>query len=254
MLAALPNRIPSDGVSHRGNELHPGDPRQKLIVALDVSSAAAAQKIVAAVGDSAFTYKVGMQLYTAEGPQIVRDLVTSGRRVFLDLKYHDIPNTVGAAVSEAAKLGVSMLTVHASGGDKMLAVAVEAAKARPNLMVLAVTVLTSLGGSDLEKMGVRGSVEDTVVRLATTALANGCQGVVASAREASGLRAKLGDKFAIVTPGVRPAGSHVADQVRVVTPAEAIASGASYIVVGRPITGAADPGAEARAILTQIGS
>jgi len=254
MPAALPNRIPSDGVSHRGDELHPGDPRHKLIVALDVSSAAAAQKIVAAVGDSAFIYKVGMQLYTAEGPQIIRDLVTSGRRVFLDLKYHDIPNTVGAAVAEAAKLGVCMLTVHGSGSSTMLAAAVEAAKSRPNLMVLAVTVLTSLSGGDLEKIGVRGSVEETVVRLATIALANGCQGVVASAREASTLRAELGDKFAIVTPGVRPAGTHIGDQVRVVTPAEAVASGASYIVVGRPITEAADPAAEARAILSQIGS
>ena len=241
-------------MSYRGDELHPGDPRQRLIVALDVSSAAAAQKIVAAVGDSAFTYKVGLQLYTAEGPQVVRDLVASGRRVFLDLKYHDIPNTVGAAVSEAVKLGVSMLTVHASGSGKMMAAAVEAAKGRLNLMVLAVTVLTSLNGSDLEKIGLRGSVEDTVVRLAGIALSNGCQGVVASAREASTLRAELGDKFAIVTPGVRPAGTHVGDQVRVVTPAEAIASGASYIVVGRPITEAADPAAEARAILSQISS
>src|SRR5438128_12687204 len=115
------------------------DPRQRLIVALDVPSAAAAQKIVAAVGDSALTYKVGMQLYTAEGPRVVRDLVASGRRVFLDLKYHDIPNTVGAAVSEAEKLGVSMLTVHSSGSGKMLRAAVEAAKARPDLIVLAVT-------------------------------------------------------------------------------------------------------------------
>src|SRR6202050_1883408 len=110
------------------------DPRQRLIVALDVSTAAAAQKIVAAVGDSALTYKVGLQLYTAEGPQVVRDLVASGRRVFLDLKYHDIPNTVGAAVSEAAKLGLSMLTVHASGGNKMLRAAAEAAKVRPELI------------------------------------------------------------------------------------------------------------------------
>lgn len=241
-------------MSYRGDELHPGDPRQRLIVALDVSSAAAAQKIVAAVGDSAFTYKVGLQLYTAEGPQVVRDLVASGRRVFLDLKYHDIPNTVGAAVSEAVKLGVSMLTVHASGSGKMMAAAVEAAKGRLNLMVLAVTVLTSLNGSDLENIGLRGSVEDAVVRLAGIALSNGCQGVVASAREASTLRAELGDKFAIVTPGVRPAGTHIGDQVRVVTPAEAIASGASYIVVGRPITEAADPAAEARAILSQISS
>ncbi|MFZ0734745.1 MAG: orotidine-5'-phosphate decarboxylase [Candidatus Sulfotelmatobacter sp.] len=247
MSAALPNRIPNDSLSYRIV-----DPRQRLIVALDVSSASAARKIVAAVGDSALTYKVGMQLYTAEGPQVVRDLVSSGRRVFLDLKYHDIPNTVGAAVTDAANLGVSMLTVHAAGGGKMLRAAVDAAKARPELMVLAVTVLTSMDGNDLEKIGVRGTVEDTVVRLATIALANGCQGVVASAREASRLRADLGDGFAIVTPGVRPAGSAVGDQVRVVTPAEAIASGASYIVVGRPITEAADPAAEARAILGQI--
>lgn len=246
MPATVP-RIPAGGVSYRHL-----DPRQRLIVALDVSTAAAAQKIVAAVGDSALTYKVGMQLYTAEGPHVVRDLVASGRRVFLDLKYHDIPNTVGAAVAEAAKLGVSMLTVHSSGNGKMLRAAVDAAKARPELMVLAVTVLTSMDGNDLEKIGVRGTVEDTVVRLATIALANGCQGVVASAREASALRAELGDAFAIVTPGVRPAGTSVGDQVRVVTPAEAVASGASHIVVGRPITEATDPAAEARAILGQI--
>jgi orotidine-5'-phosphate decarboxylase len=249
MLAALPNRIPGNSLGY-----YVDDPRQRLIVALDVSTAAAAQKIVAAVGDSALTYKVGMQLYTAEGPQVVRDLLASGRRVFLDLKYHDIPNTVGAAVAEAAKLGVSMLTVHGSGSRKMLKAAVEAAQSRPGLMVLAVTVLTSMDGDDLETIGIRGSVEDAVVRLATIALANGCQGVVASAREASTLRAELGNKFAIVTPGVRPAGTHAGDQVRVVTPAEAMASGASYIVVGRPITEAADPAAEARAILSQIGS
>jgi len=249
--------VPHGGVSHRGDDLRDGvskqDPRQRLIVALDMSTAAAAQKIVAAVGDSALTYKVGMQLYTAEGPQVVRDLVASGRRVFLDLKYHDIPNTVGAAVSEAAKLGVTMLTVHASGGNKMLRAAVEAAKTRPDLVVLAVTVLTSMDGNDLEKIGIRGTVEDSVVRLANIALANGCQGVVASAHEASTLRAKLGDGFAIVTPGVRPAGGDVGDQVRVVTPAEAIASGATHIVVGRPITEAVDPAAEARAILGQMG-
>jgi len=246
------NRISSDSLSYRSHSQRNGDPRQRLIVALDVSSAAAARNIVSAVGDSAFTYKVGMQLYTAEGPQVVRDLISSGRRVFLDLKYHDIPNTVGAAVTEAAKLGVSMLTVHAAGSGKMLRAAVEAARLNPELLVLAVTVLTSLDANDLEKIGVRGSVEDSVVRLATIALANGCQGIVASAREASTLRAELGHDFAIVTPGVRPAGSSVGDQVRVVTPAEAIASGATYIVVGRPITEAPDPAAEARAILGQI--
>jgi len=252
MAAALPNRMPDDSVSYRRNDLRSDDPRQRLIVALDVSTAAAAQRIVAAVGDSVLTYKVGMQLYTAEGPRVVRDLVTSGRRVFLDLKYHDIPNTVGAAVTEAAKLSVSMLTVHAAGSGNMLRAAVEAAQINPGLMVLAVTVLTSMDANDLEKIGIRGSVEDSVVRLATIALANGCQGVVTSAREVSTLRAELGDRFAIVTPGVRPAGGNAGDQVRIATPAEAIASGASHIVVGRPITEAADPAAEARAILGQI--
>jgi orotidine-5'-phosphate decarboxylase len=229
------------------------DPRQRLIVALDVSSAAAAQKIVAAVGDSAFTYKVGMQLYTAEGPRAVRDLVASGRRVFLDLKYHDIPSTVAAAVREAANLGVSMLTVHASGGGKMLREATAAARhVNPALMVLAVTVLTSMDDNDMEKVGVRGRVVDQVLRLGTLAIADGCAGVVASAQEASELRRQLGHDFAIVTPGVRPAGAGRGDQVRVVTPAEAIAAGATYIVVGRPITGAADPASEAREILGQM--
>ena len=230
------------------------DPRQRLIVALDVSSAAAAQKIVAAVGDSASCYKVGMQLYTAEGPRVVRDLVASGRRVFLDLKYHDIPNTVAAAVCQAAGLGVSMLTIHASGGGKMMRAATEAARTgNAALMVLGVTVLTSLDDNDLDKMGVHGRVQDQVLRLAALALADGCHGVVASAQEASALRNELEGDFAIVTPGVRPAGAEPDDQARVVTPAEAIAAGATHIVVGRPITGAADPAAEARAILSQIG-
>lgn len=245
-MAALSTRIPSD-LGYRS-----ADPRERLIVALDVSSAAAAQKVVAAVGDSAFFYKVGMQLYTAEGPHVVRDLVASGRRVFLDLKYHDIPNTVGSAVCEAAKLGVSMLTVHASGGDKMLNAAVDAARTRPELIVLAVTILTSMGGDDIARVGFPGSLEENVVRLATLALSQGCQGIVTSAREARAVRAKLADAFAIVTPGVRPAGANVADQVRVVTPAEAIAAGATHIVVGRPITAAADPAVEAQSILEQI--
>jgi orotidine-5'-phosphate decarboxylase len=228
------------------------DPRQRLIVALDVSTAAAARKIVAAVGDSAHAYKVGMQLYTAEGPSIVRELVGSGRRVFLDLKYHDIPNTVGAAVREAARLGVSMLTVHASGGGKMLRAAVEAVQ-KPGLLVLAVTVLTSLDDVELGKIGLRGGALDQVLRLAALALSNGCKGVVASALEAAALREEFGHDFTIVTPGVRPAGSGPNDQARVVTPSEAISAGASHIVVGRPITEASDPAAEARAILGQIG-
>jgi orotidine-5'-phosphate decarboxylase len=233
------------------------DPRQRLIVALDVSTAVAARRIVAAVGDSAHAYKVGMQLYTAEGPSIVRELVDSGRSVFLDLKYHDIPTTVAAAVREAAQLGVSMLTVHASGGGKMLRAATEAAAAatpagQSGLLVLAVTVLTSLDDVELGKIGLRTSVGDQVLRLAALARSNGCGGVVASAREAAALREEFGRDLTIVTPGVRPAGSGHDDQIRVVTPAEAIAAGASHIVVGRPITEAQDPAAEARAILAQI--
>jgi orotidine-5'-phosphate decarboxylase len=229
------------------------DPRQRLIVALDVSTAAAARKIVTTLGDSVLTYKVGMQLYTAEGPSVVRELVGSGRRVFLDLKYHDIPNTVGGAVREAAGLGVSMLTVHASGGGKMLRAAVEAAQAaKPDLFVLAVTVLTSLDDIELGKIGWRGAVLDQVTRLAALAVSSGCKGVVASALEAGALREEFGNDLTIVTPGVRPAGSGTHDQARVVTPSEAIAAGASHIVVGRPITEAEDPAAEVRAILGQM--
>ena len=228
------------------------DTRERLIVALDVSSAAEARNIVAAVGESATTYKVGMQLYTAEGPPIVRDLLASGRKVFLDLKYHDIPTTVGAAVRQAAKLGVHMLTVHASGGTRMLRAAAEAARdVNPALKILAVTVLTSMDESELNRVGVHSPVLDQVLRLGSMALAAGCQGLVASALEASALR-KLGKEFLIVTPGVRLAGSDQGDQARVVTPEEAMKAGASHIVVGRPITGAKDPGGEAKTILEQM--
>src|SRR6266851_10316261 len=226
----------------------------RLIIALDVSTAAEARKLVGAVGEAAVFYKVGKQLFTAEGPQVVRDLTAAGKKVFLDLKYHDIPNTVAGAVGEAARLGVDMLTVHASGGGKMLRAAVEAAQAtKPDLLVLAVTVLTSMDDVELGMIGVRGAVLDQVLRLAALALSNGCQGVVASALEAAALREEFGHDFAIVTPGVRLAGSGPHDQARVVTPAEAIAAGASHIVVGRPITEASDPAAEARAILGQVG-
>lgn len=231
----------------------------RLIVALDVPSAAAAQKIVIALGDSVRLYKVGMQLYTAEGPQVVRDLVGSGRQVFLDLKYHDIPNTVASAVREAGQFGVSMLTVHASGGEKMLRAAAEAAcvgtgvhAGQSSLQILAVTVLTSLDESDLRQTGVSGALLDQVLRLASIAIGAGCAGVVSSAREVKALRAKLGENFLIVNPGVRPAGTDHGDQARVVTPAEAIHAGATHIVVGRPITAAQDPAAAARAIQEEI--
>jgi orotidine-5'-phosphate decarboxylase len=240
----------------------------RLIVALDVSSAAQARRIVQSIGESGSTYKIGKQLFTAEGPQIVRDLVSSGRKVFLDLKFHDIPNTVAGAVTEAAKLGVSMLTVHASGGCTMLKAAVEAAAqsaAKP--VVLAVTVLTSLSDKDLEEIGVAGHVQTQVLRLGSLALNARCGGLVASAVEARELRRKLGDGFAIVTPGIRPAvglelGGQTEkagglttvhdDQARVLTPKEAIAAGATYLVVGRPILEAPDPAQAAAAILREI--
>ncbi len=229
------------------------DARERLIVALDVSSAAAARKIVAAVGDSAFLYKVGKQLFTAEGPAIVRDLVASGRRVFLDLKFHDIPNTVAAAVAAAAKMNISMLTVHASGGSRMLKAATDAAAASSSKpMVLGVTVLTSFRDADVQEVGFSGRVLDNVLRLAALARSCGCGGIVTSAKEAAEVRRELGAGFAIVTPGVRPAGSKVDDQARVVTPAEAIANGASHIVVGRPITAAADPAAAAQAVVEEM--
>lgn len=222
-------------------------------MALDVPSATQARQVIQSIGESASTFKIGKQLFTAEGPQIVRDLVASGRKVFLDLKFHDIPNTVAAAVRQAAELHVSMLTVHASGGSKMLKAAAEAAAqsaSRP--MILAVTVLTSLSDSDLLEIGVAGDVATQVLRLGTLARKAGCGGLVASAMEARELRRELGSDFAIVTPGVRPAGTAVGDQARVLTPREAIVAGATYLVVGRPLLEATDPSQAAQNIVREI--
>ena len=227
--------------------------KDRLIVALDVPGATEARQIVQAIGEAATTYKIGKQLFTAEGPQVVRDLVASGRKVFLDLKYHDIPNTVAAAVRSAAELGVSMMTVHASGGSKMLRAAVEAASQSPaKPMVLGVTVLTSLSDADLQEVGIGENVLTQVLRLGALARAAGCGGLVASAQEARELRKALGKGFAIVTPGVRPAGTSAGDQARVVTPKEAIAAGATYLVVGRPILEAPDPAKAAQQVGDEI--
>jgi len=229
--------------------------RDRLIVALDVSTATEARQIVQSLASTVSTYKIGKQLFIAEGPALVREIVEQGHKVFLDLKFHDIPNTVAGAVAAAARLRVSMLTVHASGGKHMLAAAAEAAaKSDSKPMVLAVTVLTSLGDRDLQEIGVSGRVLDQALRLAALAKNSGCGGVVASALEARQLRAELGSGFVIVTPGVRPSGGDVADQARVATPGAAIAAGASHIVVGRPITAAPDRAAAARAILQEISS
>jgi len=224
--------------------------RERLIVALDVSTANQARALVERIGDAAGIYKVGLQLFTAEGPPVVRELVRSGRRVFLDLKLHDIPNTVSHAVKSAVELGAHMLTVHAAGGAAMLRAATEAAGNRLN--ILAVTVLTSLSDDDMQEIGVSGRVADQVLRMAELAQNTGCHGVVTSPREASLLRKALGEGFAIVTPGVRPAGAETHDQQRIATPAQAIGNGASHIVVGRPITHAPDPAAAAQAIISEI--
>jgi orotidine-5'-phosphate decarboxylase len=229
------------------------DARDRLIVALDFAHEEKARALVQLLGDTVGFYKVGKELFTAAGPSIVRHLVTGGKKVFLDLKFHDIPNTVAGAVRTAASLGVSLLTVHASGGSKMLKAAAEAAAqsaGRPT--VLAVTVLTSLASADLVEVGVTDDVESQVLRLTGLALSAGCGGIVASAQEASRLRHALGTGFTLVTPGIRPAGGVAGDQARVVTPEDAIRAGANYLVVGRPITASDDPQAAARAITAQI--
>lgn len=228
----------------------PTSARERLIVALDVSSATEARDLVHRIGTEAGLYKVGLQLFTAEGPGFVRELVSSGRKVFLDLKFHDIPNTVGQAVRQAADLGVSMLTIHGTGGISMLKAAADAAAGRVTL--LAVTVLTSMNDDDLQEVGVAGRVLDQALRIASLARSAGFGGVVSSPREAAQLRRSLGEGFAIVTPGVRPLGSALNDQQRVATPGEAIASGATHVVVGRPITHAVDPAEAARAITGEI--
>src|SRR4051812_45039244 len=228
-------------------------PRDRLIVALDVPSTAEAQKLVRSIGDNAAIYKIGKQLFTSEGPSLVRDLVSSGRKVFLDLKYHDIPHTVASAVRSAADLNVHMLTVHASGGSKMLRAAAEAAAQSANKpLVLAVTVLTSMADEDLHEIGIAGSAQEQVLKLAKLAQKAGVGGLVASPSELKALRQTLGLELKIVTPGVRPLGSDKGDQARVATPADAIANGADYIVVGRPITAAPDPAKAAAAILAEI--
>jgi orotidine-5'-phosphate decarboxylase len=224
--------------------------RERLIVALDVPDARAAQRLIQQIGDAAVFYKVGLQLFTSEGPGFVAELAHSGRKVFLDLKLHDIPSTVAHAIQSATGLGVSMLTVHASGGVEMLKASVEAAGS--HLAILAVTVLTSLNDRQLQEVGVGGETTEQVLRLAALAKTAGCQGVVASAREVSQLRRALGDRLAIVSPGIRPAGAGNDDQERVATPREAIRAGASHLVVGRPITHATDPAKAIEAILGEM--
>lgn len=232
--------------------------RDKLIVALDLASAEAAARVAEKLRGRVGMFKVGSKLFTAEGPVLARYLVARGEKVFLDLKFHDIPNTVRAAAHQAAQMGVLMFNVHASGGRKMMEAALEggregAAKVgKPRPLVLAVTVLTSLDGKDLDEIGVAASPEAAVLRLARLAEQAGLDGVVGSPREIAALRRAARPGFVIVTPGIRPASAEAHDQARIATPAAAVQAGADYLVVGRPITEAADPAAAADTIVAEM--
>lgn len=216
------------------------DPR--VIVALDFPDAVQALSLAGQLDPAQCKLKVGKELFVRAGPALVEKLVGSGFKVFLDLKFHDIPNTVAQACRAAADLGVWMVNVHASGGLKMMRAAREAVdhSAHPPKLI-AVTVLTSMGDEDLRQIGLEIAPAEQVERLAQLARDAGMDGVVCSAQEATRLRSRLGDAFLLVTPGIRPAGSAAGDQTRILTPAKAIEAGADYLVVGRPITQAADP-------------
>jgi orotidine-5'-phosphate decarboxylase len=225
-------------------------PRDRLIVALDASDAGDAERLVERVGDAAGFYKVGMELaYGGEGLGLVRRLVSAGLKVFLDLKLHDIPNTVERAVAQAAGLGAMFLTVH--GYPQTMRASIAGAKGS-GLRLLAVTVLTSQDDEDLSEAGYRFGVVEMVRRRAKQAQALGVDGLVASAAEAAGIRQAVGKEMILVTPGIRPAGAASGDQKRVATPAMAIAAGADYLVVGRPIATAPDPRAAAASIVAEI--
>lgn len=229
------------------------DSRSNLIVALDVSCREEALAAVGRLSGHAGYFKIGLELFTREGPGLVEEIRDRGEKIFLDLKLHDIPNTVAGAMRSACRLGVDMITVHASGGTAMLEAACKEAEASASPpVVLAVTALTSLSETDMECFGVQGSVEDWVHRLARTAYAAGVRGLVASARELPMLRSRMNPDLQLVIPGIRPAGTGTQDQARTATPFDAIRAGADYIVVGRPIMQAENPVAAADAIVQDI--
>jgi len=225
--------------------------RERLIVALDVPQADEARSLVERLQGKVGLFKVGSQAFTAAGPELVRGIVSRGERVFLDLKFHDIPNTVAGAVASASQLGVSLLTVHGLGGRAMLEAAVGALPAM-GTRLLAITVLTSHDEDTLGEVGVAGGVSDSVRRLARLAKDAGADGVVASPHEVALIREACGRDFLVVTPGIRPAGAAAGDQARAATPAAALTAGADYLVVGRPITAAADPAAAADRIVREM--
>jgi orotidine-5'-phosphate decarboxylase len=226
--------------------------RKRLIVALDVPTAQAALELVSKLENCEW-FKVGMELFTAAGPGLVTELVARGHSVFLDLKFHDIPNTVAGAVRSAAKLGVRMMTLHGLGGPAMLAAAQKALEAIADPpQLLAVTVLTSMDAQQLTAIGLAGTPAEEVERLARVGLEAGIRGFVCSPEEVAALRRLGGPEAVLVIPGIRPAGASIGDQKRVATPAEALQMGASYLVVGRPITQAADPAEAAERVLVEM--
>lgn len=224
------------------------DPRDRLIVALDASSVEAADRLVARLGDSVTFYKIGYQLAFAGGLPYARSLIDAGKQVFVDLKLHDIGNTVAQGVKSVARLGATFLTVHAY--PQTMQAAVEAREGR--LRILAVTVLTSMDDADLKAAGYATTVAALVARRAAQARDLGVDGLVCSPEEAPTVRGIVGDKLCLVTPGIRPAGADAGDQKRIATPAAAIAAGADYLVVGRPVIAAPDPKAAAEAIVAEI--
>lgn len=225
-----------------------------VFVALDTTDLDYARGLAERLRGSVGGLKLGLEFFSAHGPDGVRVFGDIGLPIFLDLKFHDIPNTVAGACRAAASLGVAILNVHAGGGPAMLKAAGEAARAvNPKTKVIAVTVLTSLNETDLKAMGVSGSPGEQVARLAQLTKANGLDGVVCSAHEIAPLRAALGKDFMLVVPGIRPAGADLNDQSRVMTPAEAYQAGADILVIGRPITGAPDPAKAARDITQSLG-
>lgn len=230
------------------------DTRSPVIVALDFAAAKPALELARQLPVDACRLKVGKELFTATGPALVEQLQMLGHEVFLDLKFHDIPNTVAAAVRSASELGVWMVNVHASGGRRMLSAAAESiAKAGGNTLLIGVTVLTSLDESDFLDLGYSNGIEDQVMRLAALCRESGLDGVVCSAKEAASLRGVHPADFALVTPGIRPAGTAADDQRRIVTPEQALADGSSYLVIGRPITQADSPEQVLRAINDSLG-
>ncbi len=225
----------------------------RIIVALDYPEAAPALALAERLDPALCRLKVGKELFVSAGPRLVEELVDRGYQVFLDLKFHDIPNTVAQACAAAARLGVWMLNVHASGGSTMMRAAREALEAmHPRPRLIAVTVLTSLSRPDLAEIGLDLPPEEQVMRLARLTHEAGLDGVVCSAREAERLRQKLGSDFLLVTPGIRPAGGAGDDQQRVLTPIQALRAGADYLVVGRPITRAPDPVAALQSMRDEI--